>query len=260
MVSLTVSCTLHSLNKSPYDLKQSPLCWFNALQDRLISLGFHSCPVESALFYRDFSPPPSSPLPLVRCWVVVYVDDLLLACAAKQVVLDVYNGLSSQFLLKRIDHVDNYLGLQIVFNPSSLSLFFHQQRYLAMPPLQHALDRLTPLSPSTSARILTHPLQLLIALPTCARSARCPIPQWAPDLTSPFHTVGSAPEFSSAHFNSIRCPKRNLRYVCDTQSFGLLYQGGEEDLVLRGYCNAGVPLCQWCTTGWVLTFGGAAVS
>ena len=46
----------------------------------------------------------------------------------------------------------------------------------------------------------------------------------------------------------------------DTEFFGLLYQGGEEALVLRGYCDAGVTLYQQCTSGWVLTFGGAAVS
>ena len=125
------SGTVLRLNKSLYGLKQSPLCWFTALQRSLMSLGFQSCPVEPALFYKDFSSHSSSSGASVRCWVVVYVDDLLLACAAEHVVQQVFNGLNSSFLLKRIDPVDSYLGLQIVKNIATHSLFLHQQRYLA---------------------------------------------------------------------------------------------------------------------------------
>ena len=46
----------------------------------------------------------------------------------------------------------------------------------------------------------------------------------------------------------------------ETSSFGLLYHGRELALTLRAYCDAGVQLHNYCTTGFVITFGGAAVA
>ena len=138
------------LRKALYGLKQSPLCWFNALSQCLRALGFLCCPAESALFFRD-SPSPSGPC---CCWVVVYVDDLLMACSDESILAVVFTWINQQFILKRIEPVESYLGIQQVRDVPSQCLFVHQQRYIdqatalvgkgaAVTPLTYAL-RLDP--------------------------------------------------------------------------------------------------------------------
>ena len=46
----------------------------------------------------------------------------------------------------------------------------------------------------------------------------------------------------------------------ETKNFGLLFHGGEGLLLMRAFCDSGVDLYSPCTTGWVITFGGATVA
>ena len=70
-----------------------------------------------------------------------------------------------------------------------------------------------------------------------------------PDLTFTHSWLSSGNQQRTLQFDQEA--ERTLRYMRDTQYIGLMYHGGEEALVLRGYCDAGVTLYEQCTTGCV---------
>ena len=248
------------LHKALYGLKQSPRCWFSALEAALVSAGFLKCPAEPALFFRDAPAPSDDGGEVKRIWVIVYVDDILFASALLSHLQQTFDELSQHFILKRIDPVDTYLGVQIVQNPATQKIFLHQQRYVeqstaavgdgsAVTPLTFGLrldaEDVTPAEQQTT--YLSKVGKLSYAA-TCTR----------PDLSFAHSWLAGGNDLRTLQYSQEL--ERTLRYMKDTSQFGLLFEGGETGLQLQAYCDAGVQLHNYCTTGFVITFGGAAVA
>ena len=241
------------LKKALYGLKQSPLCWFTALQQALMAMQFRRCPAEPALFFKDDSHTAA------RVWVVVYVDDLLLISAVTSLIRTVFSTLSNSFLLKRIDPVETYLGIELVRNREARRLFIHQQRYL-----QGATAELSPGSTRT-------PLTPQLRLDTDTTPAMGETEYLSVVGKVSYAAVSTRPDLSWAHsWLSSGVRKRSLQYVQEagktlhymraTASQGLLYSGGEDNLHLVMYVDASYKRGEHCHTGWVAVLGGAAVS
>ena len=190
----------------------------------------------------------------------MYVDDILFASESASLLQHTFDSLSQQFLMKRIEPVDTYLGVQIVRNPETHRLFIHQQRYVeqataavgggsAVTPLTFCLridaDDVTPAVPQTPY------LSAVGKLSYASIGTR-------PDVTFALSWLAGGNNSRTLQYSQEL--ERTLRYLKETSQFGLLYQGGEQALQLRAYCDAGVQLYNYCTTGFMITFGGAAVA
>ena len=63
--------TVLRLKKNLYGLKQAPRAWWTKLTSTFEALGFTACKTDSCILTHAS----------VRCWLVVYVDDILIITA-----------------------------------------------------------------------------------------------------------------------------------------------------------------------------------
>ncbi|CAI7924309.1 unnamed protein product [Closterium sp. NIES-54] len=110
------------LLKSLYGLKQSPLLWYRALNGVLLDTGWKNSKVNMALYFKVGDDK-------VTCWVLVYVDNLLVASRSAAMLKELKGMLEAAFELREISLVQKYLGLEILRDRSVRKLWLHQQGY-----------------------------------------------------------------------------------------------------------------------------------
>lgn len=104
------------LNKALYGLKQAPRAWYTALKSDILQLGFHISKADSSLFiYRDDS---------TLCYLLVYVDDLVITGNTPSFVHFVIQQLGSLFSLKDMGSLHYFLGVEVI--PTLVGLFLSQ--------------------------------------------------------------------------------------------------------------------------------------
>ena len=108
------------LQKSLYGLKQAPLLWCNTLTNLLIKNNFKHYEKEPCFLYKKGSDNSI-------CFVVFYVDDILIATDNNALRQETINLLSSKLQLKNLGPVSYFLGLQI--DKIENGYFIHQSAY-----------------------------------------------------------------------------------------------------------------------------------
>ena len=190
-------------------------------------------------------------------WVIVYIDDLLLISPVTTLLQTVYATLGNSFLLKRIEPVENYLGIQIVRDRVNRRLFIHQQRYLqgAAAELAPGSAR-TPLTPhfrleedATAAMSESDYLSVVRKVSFAGDSTR-------PDLSWPRTWLSNGVKKRTLQY--AQEAGKTLQYMQTTASHGLLYHGGSDKLQLQMYVDASYKRGEHCITGWIAVLGGAA--
>ena len=136
------------LRKAIYGLKQAPRAWYSTLKDALIHLGFHNSKADSSLFiYRSGS---------LICYLLVYVDDLVLTGNDSSFVQSIIQQLGAKFSLKDMGNLHYFLGVEVI--PTRAGLFLSQHKYvrdlLSKTNMVGAKDVSTPLSTSTSLQLV----------------------------------------------------------------------------------------------------------
>ena len=108
------------LQKALYGLKQAPRAWFSKLSTALLADGFTQCLSDVSLFVysRDS----------ILCYVLIYVDDIIITGSSPDFVSGLIGRLHSQFALKDLGQLSYFLGIQTTFSEDVLHL--SQQRYL----------------------------------------------------------------------------------------------------------------------------------
>ncbi|CAI7902910.1 unnamed protein product [Closterium sp. NIES-54] len=110
------------LLKSLYELKQSPLLWYRALDGVLLGASSKTSQVNEALYFKADDN-------RVTCWVLVYVDDLHAASCSPAMLKELKELLETAFELHEISPVIKYLGLEIVCEKLARKMWLHQQGY-----------------------------------------------------------------------------------------------------------------------------------
>jgi len=136
------------LKKAIYGLKQAPRAWYSALRSSLLQLGFQNSTADSSLFiYRHNS---------VICYVLVYVDDLVITGSDTQFVGHVVTALGTWFSLKDMGLLHYFLGVEVI--PTHAGLFLSQHQYirdiLETQNMVGAKDISTPMSTTQSLHLL----------------------------------------------------------------------------------------------------------
>jgi Reverse transcriptase (RNA-dependent DNA polymerase)/gag-polypeptide of LTR copia-type/Integrase core domain/GAG-pre-integrase domain len=249
--------TACKLNKALYGLKQAPRAWHLKLKEELLGMGFVESDADPSLFvlhYKDRS-----------VYVLVYVDDMLVAGKqlsdvehVKQMLLDIFDA-------RDLSEATYFLGMEIERDRPAGSLKLSQKKYagdvVARFGMLDARPASVPLNPGVklsrsgegaldlSACPYREVIGSLMYLSVCTR----------PDISQ---SVGALARYMSApekeHWDAA---KAVLRYVKGTTSHGVVFGAGATGLV--GYCDAdyaGDLDTRRSTTGYVFVLNGGAIS
>ncbi len=246
-------CKLH---KSLYGLKQAPRAWYTKLKQELEVLGFQASQADPGLFISERKDG--------TAYVLVHVDDLLVAAPQLSTVQHVKQALSSVFTIHDMGPAKFYLGMEILRDRGQHALLLSQKRFASDVVLRFGMSEAKPKSiPLSTAVKLSKdagdPLAgqpyselvgALLYLSVCTR----------PDIA---HSVGMLARYMSAPTTAHwEAAKSVLRYVASTVGVGVRFVRGSTESVL-GYCDAdyaGDVDSRKSTTGYVFVLHGGAIS
>ena len=93
------------LDKALYGLKQSPRAWFSRLSLQLKSLGFVASKADTSLFIYSKAN--------TFMFVLIYVDDIIVASSSQNATNALLHDLSSEFALKDLGDLHFFLGIEV---------------------------------------------------------------------------------------------------------------------------------------------------
>jgi hypothetical protein len=102
------------LQRALYGLKQSPRAWYARLSALLADLGFVSSKADTSLFTfsRDG----------VQVYMLVYVDDIVIAGSTPGAVNSLVRALSASFPIKDLGALEYFLGLEASYNSGGMTV------------------------------------------------------------------------------------------------------------------------------------------
>jgi hypothetical protein len=107
------------LDKAIYGLKQAPRAWYSWLSTKLLSLGFVACKTDTSLFYFNKGG--------VTMFLLVYVDDIIVASSTDQATSAFLQDLKGEFPLKDSGDLHYFLGIEV--NKMDNGLVLTQGKY-----------------------------------------------------------------------------------------------------------------------------------
>lgn len=114
--------TVCKLKKALYGLKDSPKNWNKKFHSVMCKLGFVRCDYEYCLYSRNKDG--------CKTYLMLYVDDLLLASSEASELETVKQMLSTNFKMKDLGLICHYLGIHISQNLREGTIKIDQENYL----------------------------------------------------------------------------------------------------------------------------------
>ncbi|GJX43365.1 retrotransposon protein, putative, ty1-copia subclass [Tanacetum coccineum] len=99
------------LKKSLYGLKQSPRQWYRRFDEYMLSNKFKRSSYDNCVYYRSYAPGE-------YIYLLLYVDDMLIACKSKAKIGSTKSLLKKEFDMKELGEAKKILGMEIVRNRS----------------------------------------------------------------------------------------------------------------------------------------------
>ena len=219
------------LEKSLYGLKQSPRQWYKRFDLFMLRNGFSRSSFDGCVYFRMFKEQK-------YMYLLLYVDDMLLACQDEEEINRVKKMLRTEFEMKDLGPARKILGIEIFRDRTKGSLFLSQKGYLEKVlerfRMQDSKPVITPMAqhfklsvkdaPSTEQEVnymervpYSSVVGSLMYLMVCTR----------PDLA---HAVSLVSRYlSNAGKNHWVAAKWILRYLRGTTKEGLLYGTVQDD-------------------------------
>jgi transposase InsO family protein len=251
------------LKKSLYGLKQSPRQWYKKFDLFMLNLGFERSEKDACVYHRQSGG--------IFTYLLLYVDDMLIACRDRSQIELLKDKLKSEFEMKDLGAAQKILGMEIVRDRKSRTLRLTQRAYI-----QKILKRFNLDGAKTSSTPL--PKHIKITSEDCPKDDKekaemLKVPYASavgslmyamvctrPDLA---HCVGVVSRFLAnpgrSHWAAV---KTAFRYLKGTETHGLIF-GLHNDCEIVGFCDsdyAGDRVGWRSTSGYVFTLGGTAVS
>jgi hypothetical protein len=109
----------YKLDKTLYELKQAPHAWYSRLGGKLQSLGFSPSKADISLFhYRQGS---------VTIYLLVYVDDIIVASSSSSATADLLQKLQHDFTLTDLGNLYYFLGIKMFH--AKEGIYLSQKKY-----------------------------------------------------------------------------------------------------------------------------------
>jgi hypothetical protein len=107
------------LDKVIYGLKQAPRAWYSRLSSKLLALGFHASKANTSLvMYRRGK---------VQIFLLIYVDDIIVASSSDSAVRALLNDLQPDFALKDLGPLNYFVGIEV--KPCDDGILLTQEKY-----------------------------------------------------------------------------------------------------------------------------------
>jgi hypothetical protein len=243
------------LKRAVYGLRQAPRAWYERLKEHLVSFGFEPSGADPSLYVLNKDG--------MRCYLLVYVDDLLCASISLASVQAVKGHITSEFEAHDMGEASTFLGYEISRNRAERELIIRQtglvREYTVKFGVEGVKKRRVPIPAGTileakQGESPTPPLysELLGSLLYLAGGTR-------PDIS---FAVGALSKFSSnpsmQHWHVLRGV---LAYVAATPTAGIRFDG-KGGSGLQGYSDsdyAADKLRRKSVSGCVFTLCGGAV-
>jgi hypothetical protein len=213
------------LGKALYGLKQALRVWYFRLSSKLVALGFQASKADTSLFFYSKGN--------THVFVLVYVDDIIVASYSEQATSALLQDLQKKFALKDLGDLHYFLGIEVTKLKNGILLT--QEKYASDLLQRVGMSNCKPVAIplSTSEKLSLHegtPLGTSDA--TNYRSivgALQYLTLTRPDIAFPVNKVC---QFLHAP-TTIYCAavKRILRYIKHTTKLGLKIQKSESTLV-----------------------------
>jgi hypothetical protein len=94
-----------TLDKAIYGLKQAPRAWYSRLSTRLCELGFIPSKSDTSMLIYNRSG--------VMMYMLIYVDDIIIASSSIEVVVALLRDLKVSFALKDLGDLHYFLGIEV---------------------------------------------------------------------------------------------------------------------------------------------------
>nr|GEY39871.1 copia LTR rider [Tanacetum cinerariifolium] len=112
------------LKKSLYGLKQSPRQWYKRFDEYMLSNGFKRISYDSCVYYKSYAP-------CGYIYLLLYVDDMLIACKSKAEIGSTKSLLKKEFDMKELEEAKKILGMDIIRDRSRKILRVSQSGYVS---------------------------------------------------------------------------------------------------------------------------------
>jgi histone deacetylase 1/2 len=206
------------LQRALYGLKQSPRAWYARLSDRLHQLGFIASKADTSLFIFAHQG--------VVIYMLVYVDDIVLAGSSSSAIERLVATLSRSFPIKDLGRLEYFLGIEATY--SSEGLILSQHKY-ALDLLHRAnMEQCRPVTTpmSVSAKLTKDQGDLLSSEDAFKYRSLVGGLQYLtltrPDLSFAVNKVCQyLSQPTTTHYEAV---KRILRYIRGTASTGLRFR------------------------------------
>jgi hypothetical protein len=110
------------LKRSLYGLKQSPRQWYKRFDSFMLSHGFKRSKYDSCVYIKHVN---GSPI-----YLLLYVDDMLIAAKSRKEITTLKRLLSSEFEMKDLGAAKKILGMEITRDRKAGLLFLSQHAYI----------------------------------------------------------------------------------------------------------------------------------
>ncbi|GJZ18871.1 retrotransposon protein, putative, ty1-copia subclass, partial [Tanacetum coccineum] len=121
------------LKKSLYGLKQSPRQWYKRFNKYMLSNGFKHSNYDSCVYYRSYAPGD-------YIYLLLYVDDILIACKSNAEIGSTKSLLKKEFDMKELGEANKILGMEIIKDRSCKIMRVSQFGYVSKLLNRYRLD------------------------------------------------------------------------------------------------------------------------
>ncbi|KAJ4715159.1 Retrovirus-related Pol polyprotein from transposon TNT 1-94 [Melia azedarach] len=252
------------LKKSLYGLKQSPRQWYKRFDSYMIEIGYTRSLYDCCVYYSKAT---NGSL----IYLVLYVDDMLIAAKNKSNVQKLNDLLSVEFEMQDLGAARKILGMEIYRDRSKKKLFLSQKGYIQKILSRFGMSTAKPIDTPSAANahlsVAFAPKSVeekeymsrvpyASAVGSLMYAMVCSRPDLAQSVSVVSRFMG---EPGKEHWQAV---KRIFRYLKGTFDVGLIYEGDTQCLVTRFSDSdyAGDVDSRRSMTGYVFTLGSSVVS
>ncbi|CAL1356411.1 unnamed protein product [Linum trigynum] len=252
------------LKKSLYGLKQSPRQWYKRFDSYMLELGYSRSPYDCCVYHNKVEDGS-------MIYLVLYVDDMLIAARSKSDIQKLKGLLSAEFEMKDLGAAHKILGMEIYRDRSKKKLFLSQKSYIQKILSRFGMSSAKPLNTPSASNVhlssayapqLEAEKEYMSRVPyaSAVGSLMYAMVCTRPDLA---HAVSVVSRFmiqpGKEHWQAV---KRIFRYLKGTPDVGISF-GSDTECLVSGYSDsdyAGDVDTRRSMTGYVFTLGSSVVS